>query len=462
MAPLTISYMGRVPAKTRARNLARALTARGRQLASEGRYRDAAPVLRRALTASERAFGRSSLAVAWALNDLGMCYKFLARFSEAGPLYQRALAIVEARLGPDHADVASLYHNLGGLEHAAGNWLRGEPFARHAVRIRKRALGPRHPVVAHDMTALAALLDRQKKYDEAERLYTASIGIFEREHGPDHPDLAVPLNNLAAVYQARGRPKQAELLYRRALAIHTEHAGGRHLRVGFCANNLAVLLKSRGRHAEAADLFRQALAIFADTVGRDHPNIAVCLENYAEVLRKLGRRAEAARSLRRATRLTRRVETVNDEGVAATGTINPMFARFRLAAGPSRINRLGVFAQEPIPAGRLVIEYTGERVARVEARRRWDPARSYLFYIDNYWQIDGAIGGSGAEIINHSCDPNLKAREVRKRILYFSCRAIKRGEELTVDYRYDAELKPMTCHCGAPTCRGTMNLRRKS
>src|SRR5437867_3422584 len=86
----------------------------------------AAPVLERAVTLTERACGPSSLAVCWALNELGMCCKFLARFAEAGPLYQRALAIAEARLGPDHADVASLYHNLGGLEHAAGNWMRGE------------------------------------------------------------------------------------------------------------------------------------------------------------------------------------------------------------------------------------------------------------------------------------------------------------------------------------------------
>jgi uncharacterized protein len=148
--------------------------------------------------------------------------------------------------------------------------------------------------------------------------------------------------------------------------------------------------------------------------------------------------------------------------VAATGTINPLYARFRLMVKPSRINRLGVFAEEPIPAGRLIIEYTGERVARREGKRRWDPSRSYLFYLDSYWQVDGAIGGSGAEIINHSCEPNIRARIVHNRIWYYSDRPIARGEELTVDYHYDTDLKPMPCRCGAPTCRGTMNLPRES
>src|SRR4030095_6430060 len=109
------------------------------------------------------------------------------------------------------------------------------------------------------------------------------------------------------------------------------------------ANNLAVLIKSRGRFVEAAPLFRRALAIFARTVGRNHPNVGVCLENYAEVLRKLGRHADATRCARRATRMVGRVEAVNDEGVAATGTINPLYARFRLIAKPSRINRLAGF-----------------------------------------------------------------------------------------------------------------------
>jgi SET domain-containing protein len=81
-----------------------------------------------------------------------------------------------------------------------------------------------------------------------------------------------------------------------------------------------------------------------------------------------------------------------------------------------------------------------------------------LFKLDAYWRIDGAIGGSGAEYVNHSCAPNLRARVARGRIVYFSRQAIAKGEELTLDYKYSSRLDPMPCHCGAPTCRGTMNL----
>jgi tetratricopeptide (TPR) repeat protein len=305
------------------------------------------------------------------------------------------------------------------------------------------------------------LLDGQKKFDESERLYRRAIVILEREYGSASHDVAVALNNLAAVQQARGRPKQAESLYRRALAIETATLGAGHPKTAFCANNLASLLAARGNAREAADLFRRALDVFAATLGADHPNVAICLENYAGALRRLRRRREAAARARRAARILAGLEAVNDEAVALTGTINPERAAFRLAVRRSRIHRLGVFADEPIPARRKVIEYTGERISRRESRRRWDPKRSYLFLVDSYWRIDGAIGGSGAELINHSCEPNLKTRLLQGRIFYYSRRPIAAGEELTVDYKYSEELRPIPCRCGAPACRGTINVPRR-
>jgi len=425
-------------------------------LYEQGRYREAEPLLLEAIADLEQGYGANHLEVATALNNLAICYKYLARFADAGPLYQRALTITEQALGPNHVEVATIYHNLGGLEHAAGNWMRGEPFARKSVRIRARALGADHPDVAADMTALAALLDQQKKYDEAERLYRRAMTIVERAYGPEHHLLAVNLNNLGAVCQARGRTKQAEEMYRRALAIDTACLGADHPKIGFAVNNLAVLLRKR-RPEEAASLFRRALAIFRRTLSAEHPNVGVCLENYALVLRALGRTREADAHARRAERILGKVEAVNDEAVGLTGTINPAHAPFRMVVRRSPIHRLGVFADEAIPPRRKVIEYTGERIGRRETRRRWDPKRSYLFTLNSYWSIDGAIGGSGAEYINHSCEPNLRARDIRGHIIYFSKRAIAKGEEFTVDYHYSHEITRMVCSCGAPTCRGTMN-----
>ncbi len=125
----------------------------------------------------------------------------------------------------------------------------------------------------------------------------------------------------------------------------------------------------------------------------------------------------------------------------------------------SKIHRWGVYATEFIPAGRKVIEYTGERISRRETKRRADESKfTYLFTLDDYWTIDGAAGGSGAEYINHSCDPNLSSRILKGHILYMSVRDIRRGEELTIDYHFDKKVDRVICRCGSPKCRGTINL----
>ena len=113
--------------------------------------------------------------------------------------------------------------------------------------------------------------------------------------------------------------------------------------------------------------------------------------------------------------------------------IDPRFACYRLAIRESRIHRRGVYALEDVPAGRKVIEYTGEKISRKETKRRGDGNITYLFTLNDYWTLDGAVGGSGAEIINHSCAPNLSAWNFKEHILYMSKRPIRRGEELTID-----------------------------
>jgi SET domain-containing protein len=132
---------------------------------------------------------------------------------------------------------------------------------------------------------------------------------------------------------------------------------------------------------------------------------------------------------------------------------------FGLRLGRSKIHRWGLYATEFIPARRKVMEYTGERINRRETKRRADLSNMiYLFTLDKYWTIDGSVGGSGAQYINHCCEPNLVARIVKGHILYLSLRDIKPGEELTVDYHFDKKVEKVPCHCGAAKCRGTINI----
>jgi SET domain-containing protein len=136
--------------------------------------------------------------------------------------------------------------------------------------------------------------------------------------------------------------------------------------------------------------------------------------------------------------------------------IDPRFTCFPLEIRKSRIHRYGVYAKTRIPANRKVIEYTGERLNRRQAQQRSNNRLTYLFSVDNYWALDGAVGGSGAEIINHSCDPNLVSRIFKGHVIYMSLRSIQPGEELTVDYNFSKNGDRTPCSCGSVKCRGIL------
>lgn len=121
------------------------------------------------------------------------------------------------------------------------------------------------------------------------------------------------------------------------------------------------------------------------------------------------------------------------------------------------IHRWGIFAAEPIPVRRRVIEYTGQKIDVKEVWRRRFREHLYIFWLNEKWAIDGAFGGSGAEYINHSCEPNLVSRVAGGRIFLTSKRTIAVGEELTLDYNLDDEEQPMACACGASSCKGLIN-----
>ena len=159
--------------------------------------------------------------------------------------------------------------------------------------------------------------------------------------------------------------------------------------------------------------------------------------------------------MQRARRTSRRVDAF--AMASEKPRIDPRQSPFKLVTARSRIHRWGIYAAENIPANRKVIEYTGERISRRETKRRAGAALNYLFTLDAYWTIDGSVNGSGAEFINHSCDPNISSRIVRGHILYISNRVIRKGEELTVDYNFATDVEIVRCQCGASNCRGTIN-----
>ncbi|TVR49307.1 MAG: SET domain-containing protein [Puniceicoccaceae bacterium] len=131
----------------------------------------------------------------------------------------------------------------------------------------------------------------------------------------------------------------------------------------------------------------------------------------------------------------------------------------------SGIHGRGVFAARAIPKDTRILAYYGERITKTESLRRaverLERARKrgggavYIFDLNSRHDIDGAFPWNKARLVNHSCEPNCEAQNIRGKIWVVALRDIAAGEELTYDYGYELEhWEDHPCRCGTPSCPG--------
>jgi SET domain-containing protein len=110
---------------------------------------------------------------------------------------------------------------------------------------------------------------------------------------------------------------------------------------------------------------------------------------------------------------------------------------------------LGVFALRSFRKGEFIFRRRHGRVvanARIPSLSRDE--RRHLCELD---YTKSAILLRPGCYLNHSCDPNA----MRSGVKVFAWRAIKTGEEITIDYRLNAfGGERWKCECGSPSCAG--------
>lgn len=117
------------------------------------------------------------------------------------------------------------------------------------------------------------------------------------------------------------------------------------------------------------------------------------------------------------------------------------FAVRRTATG------LGLLTMLPIRAGRRVIEYVGPIVTTEVVERS---RGKYFFKIDEGNAVDGSARSNVARYINHSCRPNAEAFIYGRRVWICSKRALRAGEQITIDYGKEylaAHMSQAGCKC---------------
>ena len=115
----------------------------------------------------------------------------------------------------------------------------------------------------------------------------------------------------------------------------------------------------------------------------------------------------------------------------------------------SRIHGRGVFAARDISPGEVIIDWEEckETLTEHDVERLPPEERKRVSFIDG----QHILFKPPACWVNHSCDANARGTSGRD----IAIRAIKRGEEITVDYVVEnvPDLN-LRCNCGSQSCRG--------
>lgn len=129
---------------------------------------------------------------------------------------------------------------------------------------------------------------------------------------------------------------------------------------------------------------------------------------------------------------------------------------YSIKTAPSAIEGRGVFAAAKVPGRSKIGEVTGEIISVRTARKRAKGKRRIcLIDLSNTRALD-CTGGNALRLLNHSCRSNAFLRIFRDRVEVYAKRAIRKGEEITVDYVESAHSGGMTCGCGQKGCRDTI------
>jgi tetratricopeptide (TPR) repeat protein len=106
------------------------------------------------------------------LHQLASLYQAQGRYEQAEPLFKQALTIRERALGANHPDTALSVWWSAFLYDQQQEYEKAEPLYKHALSVYKRTLGEMHPdtqELRRQYVSLLRKLGRDEESDEIEK-----------------------------------------------------------------------------------------------------------------------------------------------------------------------------------------------------------------------------------------------------------------------------------------------------
>ncbi len=291
-------------------------------LYNDGQYKQALPLLEKALQLRTEALGEKHPDTLTSLNNLAEAYVAIGRPAEALALHEKALWLRTEILGEKHPITLVSLDNLAKVYDALGRHVEALPLNVKALRFRTETLGEKHPDTLSSLNNLANTYYYLGRPAEALALHEKTLRLYIGTLGEKHPLAIGNLDGLAATYVALGRPAEALPLLEKGLRLRTETLGEKHPDTIRSLHNLAAAYHALGRTAEALPLLEKVLRLRAETLGEKHPDALRNLSDLALVYTTLGRPAKALPLNEKALRLL--TETLGEKHPYTLESLNSL------------------------------------------------------------------------------------------------------------------------------------------
>lgn len=242
----------------------------GGLLYGQGRYEEAEPFMRQALTLHEALFRRTGneVSLAVALYLLGSNYTQMSRLDEGHALLQRSLAAF-GRIAPQGSlQTAIVLNNLATNRQLAGDAVAASGYQLRALELFQKFSPGNLPGIAKVYNNLAYLAEATGDNAKAAQYFAQALDLMRKAFPNGHPDIASVMANYGALLESLGQRDQSEPMLSEALAMRQQWLPPDHVEIALAHIALADLMIGRGDWKRASAALEAASAIFVTRASR--------------------------------------------------------------------------------------------------------------------------------------------------------------------------------------------------
>ncbi|CAG4959297.1 unnamed protein product [Parnassius apollo] len=296
---------------TPARVCVEVLRACGKACVVKRRFVAAGLLLRQAVALARRALGPRRPAHAHALLDYGFYLLNVDSIARSVAVYEEALTTLRRVFGRSSLHVATAQEDLAYalyvLEYSSGRFYKARDHAERAIRIIENLVPPDHLLLASAKRVKALILEEialdtpagqdmsePSLLEESEALHKAALALSTLAFGEKNVQTAKHYGNLGRLYQSMQKFQDAETMHLKAIAIKEELLGAEDYEVGLSVGHLASLYNYHmNMHCAAEKLYLRSIAISLKLFGERYSGLEYDYRGLVHVCTQLKRHERA-------------------------------------------------------------------------------------------------------------------------------------------------------------------------